>query len=97
MRSEWDEQPRPDLDRHDAERRILRYVALREARRPHTLCGPVFTVDRLAGLLGLDFDTCRRALYVLTHRGELEVDVLSTARFRLRPALHRRPHPSNDG
>ena len=98
MRPEWDEQSRPDLDRQEAERRILRYVVPGEARRPPSFYGPAFTVDRLAGLLGLDFDTCRRALHALTHRGELEVDVLSAILFRLRPGpRHSRPHPWNDG
>ena len=98
MQSESDKPSGLGLDRQDAERRILRYVALGEARCTATLYGPVFTVDRLAERLGLDFDICRRALYALTQRGELEVDVLSATLFTLRPGPRRsRPHPWNDG
>ena len=85
MRPEAGEQPRPGVGVPDAEWRILCYVLVREAWPAASLFRPVFTVSRLAGLLDLDSDTCRRALHALTQRGEFEVDILSADCFRLRP------------
>jgi hypothetical protein len=84
MRAESGGDRWPSLGRRSPEGRILRYVLLCAARRPAPLLDPVFTVGRLAGLLELDPDACRRALYALTQRGELEADVLTGGRFRLR-------------
>ena len=81
----------PSFGRRGPEGRILRYVVLCEARRPAALPDPVFTLERLAGLLELDREACRRALQALTRGGELEADILSGDRFTLRPGRRRGP------
>ena len=90
MRAESGGDRWPSLGRRSPEGRILRYVLLCEARPPVRPPDPVFTVERLAGLLELGAEDCREALYALTQRGELEADLLQGGRFRLRPAAPRR-------
>jgi hypothetical protein len=85
VRPEAGEQPRPGFGLPDAQWRIFCYVLVREAWPAASLFRPVFTASRLAGLLDLDADACRRALHALTQRGVLEVDILSAGCFRLRP------------
>jgi hypothetical protein len=88
----------PSLGPRGAEGRILRYIRLCAARRPAPLLDPVFTVERLAGLLELGFDDCREALYALTQCGQLEADILQGGRFRLRTGpAPARPRPPAHG
>ena len=96
MRAESGGQLWPSLGRRDPAGRILRYALLCEARRPAVLPDPVFTVERLAGLLELGREECRRALHALTQRGELEADLLEGGRFRIRPGRPQASsHPSD--
>ena len=68
-----------------AEQRLLSYAAVSAAPAGRTAPQPPRTVAELAELLGLDKETCTRALHALAGRGLLRLRGHPDGRYELLP------------